>query len=149
MDKAGRPFLNTGSPSLAPRTLELVPRSLLLPRRPAEKPRLPQAGLELGLPALLSPGPRRPQAPPLQGAWQGSRLPGFLSARALPHSHWTTRLVSKVTFPNRVLGPPQAGTVVAWSSKDVREPLVTARAGCPEPGCAWGGRGLQRSRVFL
>ena len=101
--------------------------SLLLPRRSAERAHLPKAGLELELQARLSPGgPPRPQAPPLQGAWHGSRLPGFLSARALPHSHWTPRLVSKVTFSNRVLGPPQAGIVVAWSSKDVKELLVTA-----------------------
>ena len=112
--------------------------SLLLPRRSAERAHLPKAGLELELQARLSPGPPRPQAPPLQGAWQGSRLPGFLSARALPHSHWTPRLVSKVTFENRVLGPPQAGIVVAWSSKDVKELLGTARAGCPGPGCALG-----------
>lgn len=141
MDKAGRPFLNIGLSFLSPPD----PRICFLPWSLCSCP----GALRRGRTYLRrvwswscrrgsAQGPPRPQAPPLQGAWQGSRLPGFLSARALPHSHWTPRLVSKVTFENRVLGPPQAGIVVAWSSKDVKELLGTARAGCPGPGCAVG-----------
>lgn len=134
MDKAGRPFLNTGLSLLS----SPDPGTCASVSAPAQALCRGRAYLSQELQARLSPGLRdrrllHCRAPGKAPASQAS----FVPAHA-PHSHWTTRLVSKVTFSNRVLGPPQAGTVVAWSSKDIRELLVTARAGCSELGCAAG-----------
>ena len=113
MDKAGRPFLTQGPLPIGPSILELAfclsQSSLLLPRRAAERAHLSKAGLEMQ--TRLGRGPPRPRAPPLPGPARGEEA--SLCPRMPAHSPWTPRPVSKVTFSNRVLGPPQADIVVA------------------------------------
>lgn len=117
VDKAGRPFLTQGPPRLAPSILELAfclgQSSLLLPRRAAERAHLPKAVLETQ--TRLGGGPPGPRALPLPGPARGEApvSQASLCPRMPAHSPWTPRPVSKVTFSNRVLGPPQADIVVA------------------------------------